>query len=135
MLCSSLCQVLFLLCLLSVCVPSSLREPRLQGCASFVCIQWDSSLAVVLLALLHKLHIPPGPALIITTLTPHQTLCPISNQCLRDTLNPQKKWYNFHKHGSFPLASMSDTKPALNKKSSMSEQKLWTIDFFFLPFL
>lgn len=37
----------------SVCVPSSLMEPRLQGCASAACIQWNSSLAVVLLALLH----------------------------------------------------------------------------------
>lgn len=80
------------------------RETRLQSSIPFVNIQQSSSLTVVPRVLLHKLHVPPTLALIITTLNPHQALCPISNQCLKDTLTLRRNGIIFINMGHFPLA-------------------------------
>lgn len=117
----------------SVCVPSSSSGVMAVSDVPCACIQCHSSLAVVRLALgqitgFTSLALIVQPWLLIQTL-PH--LKPV----LKDALTLRKKWYNFHKHRSFPpcinvrywnhhLTRCSRNTECLNKS-------LWTMVFFF----
>lgn len=61
------------------------------------------------------------PLLITRASSPHQALCPASNQCPNDTL-PSEEQCNFPKPGSFLPLQMSDTQRVLSKLYQEMEQ-------------